>query len=422
VQDVDGVGRAPMIGRRRIRPQLAALVFVTGIGPLATDTYLPAMPAMARALGGSAALVQLTITTYIIGLALGQLLAGPLSDGAGRRPYLLGGTAGFAVTSAACALAPSVGLLVAVRLLHGALAGFGIACGRAVISDTARGVEAAQKYGTLASITMLGPVIAPGLGAGILSRGDWRLVFWVLTGLGVAMVVAVLLGIPETLPPSERHGGGMAATGARILELLRLRPFLVHVVLASLTTSGFFVYIGGSSFVLQQVYGISQTTYALVFTVNALALVSASVAFRLLVARVSIVRLRDAGVGLTAVAAVLLLAVALAGRDRVGSIAVPWVLLSCVAAGIGLLNPPTMALAQEAGHAARGTASALVGGGSFLVGALVTPLTGLVGNHSMLPMAGFMALFLCLAVAWLVATRSWTAVEGPADPAADPTR
>jgi DHA1 family bicyclomycin/chloramphenicol resistance-like MFS transporter len=391
-------------------PSFAALVLVTGVGPVALDTYLPALPAMAVSLHTGAAVVQLTVTGFIVGMALGQLVAGPLSDAHGRRPYLLGGTIAFTLLSVVCAVAPDPGVLIAARVLHGLVAGAGIACGRAVVSDHYRGDEAAVRFGTLSSLTRIGPVLAPALGSLILTFGDWRTVFWVLSGVGVVMALSVAFGLPETLRVAERHEGGLTATRARVADLGTDPRFMRTVVIGCLSTAGFFAYLGGSSFVFETVYGISQRAYAAMFTVNALTLTAGSITYRLKVSSVGPARLQAIGLAISTTAAAALLVVAGIGTADVGSVLVPAGIMSVLTIGVGLNTPALMTIAQHTGERARGTAAALQGGGSFLAGALVTPLTGLFGYHSLLPMALIMASFLCAAAAFAVLTRSlrWT--------------
>jgi MFS transporter, DHA1 family, multidrug resistance protein len=393
------------VRRAGAAPSLAALVLVTGISPLATDAYLPALPALQRSLGTSAAVAQLSLTAFLVGLALGQLLVGPVSDASGRRPVLLCGSLAFAGLSVICAAAPTGPLLVLARLLQGLAAGGGVAAGRAVVSDHFSGTAAAQRYGTLASVTLLAPVIAPPVGSAILVIGSWRTVFAALAALGVAMAVAVVVRVPESLRRAARQGGSLPATGRRVLDLVRDRAYVPHVVVQALATMGFFTYIGGSSFALQSVYGISQSRYALVFTVNAIAMVATSVVFRLSVARVGAARLRLIGLCLAGAAACGLLAVALLGTDRVPWLAVPWALLSFLTAGMGLMIPASTSLAQEAGRRSGGTAAALGGGLVFLAGALVTPLTGVLGYGTLLPMTLLMSGFFAASALALAAAR-----------------
>jgi DHA1 family bicyclomycin/chloramphenicol resistance-like MFS transporter len=387
------------------RPSLAALVLITGIGPLATDAYLPGLPALQQSLSTSAATAQLTLTAFIVGLALGQLVIGPISDGSGRRTVLLTSATSFIVLSALCAVVSSAPLLVVLRLLEGFAAGGGVAAGRAVVSDTSHGDEAARRYGTLASVTLLGPVLAPPIGSVILSTGSWRSVFVVLAGTGVGMVGLIWTLLPESLPRERRQASSALATARRVADLVTDRAYMHHVVVQCFATMGFFVYIGGSSFALQSIYGISESRYAAVFTVNAIAMVCTSVLFRALVVRVGSARLRATGLALAIAGASGLLVVAILGTSRVPFLAVPWALLSCVTAGMGLMIPASQVLAQEAGRRSAGTAAALVGGLVFLAGSLVIPLTGLLGYTTLLPMALLMVGFLSLSALVLALLR-----------------
>jgi DHA1 family bicyclomycin/chloramphenicol resistance-like MFS transporter len=387
-------------------PALWALVLVTGVGPLATDSYVAALPELRRSLETTAAVAQLTLTGFIVGIALGQLALGPVSDGRGRRGLLLVCASVFAVSSLACALAPTGPVLVLVRVVQGVVAGGGVAIGRAVVSDRYEGAAAAARYGTLASITFLGPVVAPALGGLVLTVGTWRTVFACLAVVGAVMVVAVVVGIPETLPPDRRHPGGLAHTLGRVGDLLGDAGFTRHVVVQCLATAGFFTYIGGSSFVLETAYGIGQSAYALLFATNAAAMAVTSALFRLLVHRAGSPLLRTIGVLTSTTAAAALLLVALVDRDASWPVAVPWALLCAVVGGMGLSIPATTALAQQAGRRAGGTAAALTGGLTFLVGASVTPLTGILGYDSLLPMALLMTGFFVASTACLVASGS----------------
>ncbi|HST81039.1 MAG TPA: multidrug effflux MFS transporter [Kineosporiaceae bacterium] len=368
-------------------------MIVTGVGPLSTDTYIAGMPDLQRSLNTSAVIAQLTLTAFIIGIAAGQVAFGPLSDGRGRRGLLIGGAITFTVASAICAIAPTGALLVAARLFQGLAAGCGVAVGRAVVGDVYRGAEAAKRYGTLAAIVFLGPVIAPAVGGVILSVGDWRTVFAALTGFGGLMVAAVWFALPETLPPVDRHGGGLRDTVGRMTDLLGDWRFMRQVTVQCFAIAGFFTYIGGSSFVLETVYDLSVSRYATIFGTNAAAMAVSSMLFRFAVTRAGAARLRLAGLSLATTGALGLVVVGLIERTVLPPLGVPWALLCCVTFGMGLVIPASTTLGQQAGDRARGTASALLGGISFFVGALVTPLTGVVGYTSMLPMGVLMAGF-----------------------------
>ena len=381
------------------RPPLAALVLLTGVSPLATDAYLPGLPALQNSLHTSAATAQLTLTAFLIGMALGQLITGPISDSTGRRPIVLLSAVLFMALSALCAVVSSAPLLVVLRLLEGAAGGGMVAAGRAMVSDTSRGAEAARRYGTLSSVTLLAPVLAPPIGSTILAVGSWRTVFAGLGLTGVAMVVAALR-LDETLPPAARQGSSVGATVRRISDLSTDWSYMRHVAVQAFATMGFFVYIGGSAFALQTVYGISQGRYAEVFTVNAITMVVTSALFRAMVVRLGAARLRVAGLALAATGATALLITALLGTQALPSLAAPWVSFSLVTAGMGLSIPASNVLAQEAGRRSGGTASALFGGLLFLAGSAVTPLTGVLGYHSLTPMA--LLMFGFFACAWAV--------------------
>lgn len=395
----------------------AALVVVTGVGPLATDTYLAALPELRHSLDTSAFVAQFTLTAFIIGIAAGQIMFGPLSDGRGRRGLLLGGAIAFTLATTLCVVAPTGPLLVVARLFQGLAAGSGVAIGRAVVGDLYEGPEAAKRYGTLAAITFLGPVLAPAIGGAILMVGTWRTVFAALTGFGVLMIAAVWFALPETLPPAARHGGGLSDTGARMADLLRDWLFMRHVAVHCLSIAGFFTYIGGSAFVLETVYGISQTQYATIFAANAVAMSTSTWLFRLVIVRVGAARLRLIGLTVATVSALGLVVTALiAERQTLPPLGVPWALLCCVALGMGLVIPASTVLGQAAGARTRGTASALLGGSAFLIGALVTPLTGVVGYTSMLPMALLMGGFFVVSLMLAVVVRVRSAVVPSVEP------
>jgi DHA1 family bicyclomycin/chloramphenicol resistance-like MFS transporter len=376
------------------------------------------MPVMRASLHTSAALVQLTVTGYIIGMAIGQLLAGPISDGIGRRPALLLPAVVFTAAAVVCATAVNAEILVATRVVHGLAAGAMVACGRAVVSDIYRGREMATKFGTLMSITQIGPVVAPQIGSATLSLGGWRLIFWGIAGLGVVVLAWIALGVPESLPAGKRHGTDLISTGQRMLDLIRDWDFSQHVVIGCLATFAFFIYIGGSSFVLQTVYGISASMFAIVFSVNAALMVVGMVAYRLTVTRYGSSRLRAIGVATASAGAFALAAVAAAGPRAVPGLAVPWVLLAIVTGSMGLIFPATTTLAQQAGDRARGTASSLQGGLAFVAAAAATPLTGVFGYTSLLPMALLMAIgFAVAAVTLIVISGSGFIRPSPPGPA-----
>jgi DHA1 family bicyclomycin/chloramphenicol resistance-like MFS transporter len=384
------------------RPWLLALVLVTGVGPLATDTYLASLPQVQATLGTSSTVVQLTMTFFIAGMAVGQLLAGPVSDGHGRRRMVLAGAATFTIVSLLCAFAPTGWTLVAERGVQGLVAGVGVAVGRAVVSDRYAGSRAAAMYGTLASFSLIGPVVAPAIGSALLAVGDWRTVFLFLGGLGVLMTAAAAVGIPETLPVERRQATGLRDVGARMHDLMTDRVFMAPVLVQCLVVAGFFVYIGGSSIVLQAQLGLTPGHYALVFASNALVMVAASVTFRVLVVHTGAAVLRRVALAVATSAGAALFLVCLLTPDHTPPLPLVWAPLAVMLGGLGMFLPASTAIVQAAGRRSAGTASALGGGVPFFVGALTTPLTGLLGSQTVMTMASgtFFFYVLALVAAW----------------------
>lgn len=388
-------------------PSMAALGLVSATGPFSTDTYLAALPALRDSLHTTASAAQLTITTCIIGLAIGLFAGGTLSDVLGRRRLLLASTGAFLILSLLAASAGSIELLIACRLVQGAVAGMGASIARAVVSDCFEGTAAATRFGALSTISLLAPVLAPAIGGAMIEVTSWRGVFVLMAALGAVQLMAILLGVPET---SGRRG----ADGAPAPEVLRLLPrvrtlladrrFSGAVLVQCAATAGFFVYIGGSSFALQEHYGIGAGLYSAVFATNAAGMALASLGFSVLAGRLTPGTLRAAGVLASAAAAAVLLVLALATGGDPPFVAV-WACLFVVVSGMGFTQPATTTIAQEAGRWAPGTASSLQGGLAFLVGALATPLTGLVDGASVLVMASFMTGLLLVAVGLLVPGR-----------------
>lgn len=388
-----------------ITPSTIALIAVTGTSALSTDTYIAALPAMRDSLQTSDTAVQLTLTACIGGLALGQLLIGPVSDAGGRRRIIVAGTIAFVVTSVICALSTSIVVMIVARLAQGFAAGAAAAVGRAVVTDTFDGRRAAAKFGTLTAVSLLGPVAGPAIGGVLLPFGGWRAIFWFLALVGVLMAAAALVGIPETLPPERRRAGGLRELVGRSAELIRDRAFITPVVIQCLVVCGFFIYIGGSSIVLQTDLHLSSTAYALVFTTNATTMVASSLLSRALVLRVGPELLRRCAIAVQTAAVLTLLAVALLSAPSAPPLAAVWTCLAGMTFGLGTYLPTNSAIAQREGRRYAGTASALSGGLPFLAGSLTTPLTGLLGSQTMLAMAIAMGGFFLLAVLVAVFSR-----------------
>ncbi|OUC98109.1 multidrug effflux MFS transporter [Streptomyces swartbergensis] len=360
---------------------------LTAVPPLAMDMYLPALPEVTRALHAPAATVQLTLTTCLAGMALGQLVVGPMSDRWGRRRPLLAGLAVFVVATVLCALAPTVELLVAFRLAQGLAGAAAIVIARAVVRDLYDGMAMARFFSTLMLISGVAPIVAPLIGGQVLRVTDWRGVFVVLTGIGILIGALVWTRLPETLPPAQRHSGGVGEALRAMRGLLADRSFAGYTLTGGFAFAALFAYISASPFVIQEIYGASPQTFSLLFGVNSVGLVLVGqINGKVLVGRVSLDRVLGIGLAIviTAATALLLMSLGVFGEVPLAPVAVAlFVLMSAM----GITLPNTQALALMRTKHAAGSASALLGTSSFLIGAIASPLVGVAGEDTAVPMA-----------------------------------
>jgi DHA1 family bicyclomycin/chloramphenicol resistance-like MFS transporter len=378
---------------------------LSAIGPLSIDMYLPALPAISAEMLSAPAQVQLTLTACLIGVSAGQVIAGPLSDVRGRRMPLIVGVSGYMAASLLCAFAPSVPMLVAFRLLQGMLGGAALVIVRAVVRDLYDGAAIARIFATLMLVSGLAPILAPIAGAQLLAFTSWRGVFVALSVAGVALLVAVLAGVRETLPAAQRESGGLKHTARTFWQLLRERAFMGYALTGGLAFSAMFGYISGSPFVLQEVYGVTPQQFSLIFGLNAFGLIAMGQIGGRLSGRVPPLALVVTGLATGLAGAVLLLTAALTGLGLPGIVGGLFVIML----GQGLVLPGTgaLALASQPARVA-GSASALLGVLQFALGALAAPLVGLAGAGTAVPMAGVMlGLLSCAALTFAVLARPW---------------
>lgn len=391
---------------------------LTALPPLSMDMYLPALPAVTRALGSSAATAQLTLTACLTGMALGQLVVGPMSDKWGRRKPLLLGMVVYVFATAICALAPTVELLIAFRLLQGLAGAAGIVIARAVVRDLYDGDEMARFFSTLMLISGVAPVIAPVIGGQVLQVTDWRGIFVVLTVVGIALTLVVVKWLHETLPSEKRHSGGVGEALSTMRGLLADRVFTGYMLAGGLAFAALFAYIAASPFVVQEIYGASPQMYSLLFGINSIGLITVGqINGRLLVGRVSMDKVLAFGLVVISLAglALLLMTSGVFGEPGLFPVAAGlFVLMSAM----GLAMPTTNAQALMRTPHAAGSASALIGTASFLIGAVASPLVGIAGEATAVPMAvvqlvcGVAAL-----VCFLALCRPWQSQHRAARPA-----
>jgi MFS transporter, DHA1 family, multidrug resistance protein len=376
---------------------------LTAFGPLSIDMYLPALPAISRDLLASESVVQLTLTACLVGLALGQVVAGPFSDALGRRRPLLVGVAGYAVTSLLCALAPSAPMLVGLRFLQGLTGAAGIVIARAIVRDFYSGAAAARYFSRLILIMGLAPILAPVIGGQVLRVTSWHGIFVVLAVISALLFAGAAAGLPETLPPERRSDGSLIGTVHTFQRLAADGRFVGYALSGGLAFGAMFAYIAGSPFVLQGIYHVSPQAFSLIFGLNALGFVVTSQVNGSLVGRIPPARLMIAGLIGGAVGGLGVLSVVLIGGLGLSAILVPLFLL---VSSIGFVVPNAVALALSRHPEAAGTGSALLGVIQMSVGALSAPIVGIAGSATALPMAAVIAtLGTGSILAFLVTTR-----------------
>lgn len=377
------MGVAPPAGRRGAAALVLTLGALSAFGPLCLDMYLPSLPELPAALHSTAGAAQLSLSACIVGLAGGQLVAGPLSDRFGRRAPLLIGVALFTVVSALCAVVTSMPLLIVLRVLQGAGGAAGIVIGRAVVTDLYSGKAAAAYFSTIAAINGMAPILAPVIGGQVLRLGSWRLVFWVLAGIGLAITALAAAVLRETLPAHRRGRHGLAGTLRSFRTVLSDRRYVGYVVAGTAVMAAMFGYISTSPFVLQDGFGLSPQQFSLCFAVNALGIVSASQVSRVLLRRsADPVALLTAGIGQAGVGALALLLATLFGWGLWPILVAMFVMVSAV----GLVAPNSSALSMDLHREVAGAASALYGLTQFGLAAVTSSLSGLgdpVSGHAL---------------------------------------
>lgn len=375
---------AAIVSSRKKRLQLAVILgAIATIGPLSIDMYLPALPALSTYFGTTAALVQLSLTFFLLGLALGQLVAGPLSDVYGRRLPLLIGMMIYAISSLLCAFVPSIGLLIALRFIQGLAGSVGVVISRAAVRDLYTGSELTKFFSLLMIVNGLGPIVAPVLGGQLLRVTTWQGVFIVLSVAGLIFFATILLRLPETLPKERRSRSGLKGTLRTFRSLLGNARFMGYALSQGFVTAAMFAYISGSSFVLQNIFEVSPQMYSLIFAMNGLGIIiSGQIAGRLS-GKVGERRLLFSGILLSTLGGLLLLITVLAGGGLVPIL----ICLFAVVSSVGMVAATTFSLAMQDQGETAGSASALLGLIPLLLGSGVAPLVGLGGGETAIPMA-----------------------------------
>lgn len=390
----------------------ALLLLLTVFGPISMDLYLPALPALTAELDAATSVAQLTITACLIGLAAGQLIAGPVSDGYGRRGIVLAGIAAYIATSVLCAISPTVELLIAARFVQGLAGGVGIVIAQAAGRDVFSGRELIRFYARLTVVGGFAAVIGPLLGGLLNTVVDWRGLFLFLALIGVGILALSLMRFGETLPHADRTDGGLARTLRDYRVLLGDRVFVGAILNQGFLYAALFAYLSGATFVLQDIYGLSPVEYALAFGANS----AGFMAFGHLAGRSA----ERGRVRSTLAVGIAIAGLGAAGLLAAGLTAMPlWVVLAALfalAAGVSVSSPPATTLALVDYPQIAGTASSLLGMIRFGFGGIAAPLVGVAGALSILPLG------VVTITATVLAAASALLISSARRPVAEPVR
>ncbi|MDX1260630.1 Bcr/CflA family multidrug efflux MFS transporter [Exiguobacterium sp. K1] len=381
-----------------IQTKRLTLILILGslaaLGPLSIDMYLPAFPDMSRSFGASASSIQLSLTACMLGMALGQIIVGPLSDVRGRKRPLLLALSAYLLASLACAFAPTIEVLIALRFVQGAAGASGIVISRAIVRDLFEGPELTKFFAALSLVNGTAPILAPIIGGQILRFGDWRIVFYLLAVLSTLMLIAVAFRLPETLPVHHRVEGNLKTTFQTFGRLLSDRTFIGYAFAQAFAMGAMFAYISGSPFVLQNIYGASPQQFSFLFGLNGIGIILAAQTAGRLAGRVDSEKMMRIALTVVAMAGICLF-LALTLSDSLILVMIP---LFFVVSSVGMISTLGFTLAMQNYGSTAGSASALLGLLPMLVGSLVSPLVGVMGEESALPMGLIIMTLDCLSL------------------------
>ena len=411
---VDLTTAAPALSGQPKSPGRTKMILILGmmvaLGPLTIDMYLPALPRIADDLGVSSSVAQLTLTGTLAGLALGQLIVGPLSDSLGRRRPLMAGIVLHMLASLMCVFAPNIAVLGVARGLQGVGAAAAMVVAFAAVGDLFSESVAATVISRIMLVLGAAPIIAPSLGAAVLLQASWHWVFAVLVVMAGGLLLVAAAALPETLPQAHRRPLRVRGIAETYVEVLRDVRFVVLVLVAALGMSGLFAYIAGAAFVLQGRYGLDQQAFALVFGAGAVALIGATQFNVVLLRRFAPQRIALWALAVASVVGVVFVGLSAGHVGGLFGFVVPvWAILGAM--GLVIPNAPAVALSRH--PEAAGTAAAVLGAAQFGLGAAVAPLVGVLGNDefalALVMTVGMVIALFALALTLRVGSRGLTA-------------
>lgn len=366
----------------------ALLAALTAIGPLSTDMYLPSLPDIARALAAPTAQVQLTLSAYLIGFAVGQIVYGPIADRHGRKPVLLAALGLYTLATVICALSTSIDMLIGARALQ-ALGGSGcIMVARAVVRDLYSGNRAGRELSVMGAVMALAPVIAPLAGGVLQTAFGWRSVFITLIAVGVAGVAVVSLLLPETLKQRAVEPISLGSMMRSYGIVARNPAFLAYMGLATGSFAGLFAWISGASFVLQNLYGLSPLNFGIAFALSTVGYLIGTNAAARLVMRIGLDRTIGFGCCALAAGGLGMIAAIAFGLTSAFALVVP---MAVYLAGLGMVLPQAIAGGMTPFPERAGAASALFGFVQQSIAAICGATVGVLLGQNAWPVAGAIA-------------------------------
>lgn len=378
---------------------IVLLALLTALGPLSTDMYLPSLPDITTGFGSDAARAQLTLSVFLLGFAAGMLIYGPIADRAGRKPVLLTGLAVFGAASLACYASLSIDMLIVARFFQALGAAGPVVLARAIVRDLTRAEMAGRLLSYMGAIMGVVPALAPILGGALHEAFGWRINFLVMAGLCLALVLAARFRLPETLAASNRPPRGLAELRRNYADLLKSGTFLYYVMCSSLSFAGLFAFISGSSFILQNVFGLSPQIFGFSFTFMVAGYISGTLLGGRLTMRLGIDQLIMFGAALLALGGLAMTVMTMLQIAGALGVIVPMAVYS---AGVGLMMPQSMAGALTPFPDKAGTASSLLG----FIQTVAGSLAGIYIGHNLAGGAVLLALFItAMGVAALVLTQ-----------------
>lgn len=378
--DLSSAAMDTKMNRHPLKFALLMAIF-SALGPFSFDMYLPAFPQMAAFFDTDAYMIQVSLTACLLGLSVGQVAMGAFSDVFGRRKPLLIAMIVYVLSSFGCALAPNIYVFVVLRFVQGFAISAGTISG-AIVRDLYSGVELTKVFSLLSMIRSLAPLLAPIAGGIVVSYLPWKAVFVFLGLLGVYLTAVTVWKLEETLPPERRVSGSAQTLWRNYKSLLLNRTFMGYALVQGCMSAGIFAYISGTPFIYQNIYGVSPQMFSMLFALNGISLILGSQLVRGLAGKVSERRILLVGLSLALVTAIAVLAVILAHGPLIALV----VSLFFFVAANGITHPSSFALAMESqGHIA-GSAAALLGVIPFLLGSVTSPLVGIAGESSAVPL------------------------------------